>query len=270
MMAEHYTRRARDLKAQLQGVLAVSADGWGDSLFREKPTKSALRWAAYLKQHGPTTRKAMADANGPLTGTLPPHIESLGRPLSQIPDDFYPAEMMFRCTKDVDGAGRPPDLYFLWSQRYDVFPDLVLDENIENEPVLTKVAIIEIDDPINMEPDPTPPVPKQSAVLDLPLVPARYSTLQEWYDENYQSHFIYAEHGEKFDPEEMAHLKATCPEGVDPLAAIALAATGRLSELIEAIEHPAVEPLLGVIRPEELPDAPHSAAQAAMASEDWD
>lgn len=266
-LEKHYAARAKDLRAQLHSISLAQPDGWDRKLRREKRTKSSIRWVEWLQSNGPTTRKAIADAVGLLTGPTPPYVDSLGKPMPEIPDDFYPADMMLRISVENEfGKGRPSDVYFLWSQRYTVFPTLRLNEDCKAIETLSEVATIEVDDLIDMEPesivddDPEPVVETSSG-------PTRYGSIQEWADGMHDSHFIYGRYGHKFTKEEMQELRDTCPEGVDANVAINLVAQGRMDQLLELLESQKAEPLLGVVSPidlADLPPAPASAAQRQM------
>jgi len=282
MLEKHYASRARDLRAQLQSISNAQPDSWDRRLKRHKRSKSALRWAEWLQSNGPAMRKDISAAVGLLTGSTPPYVDSLGKPMADIPDDFYPQDMMLRLPIENDtGIGRPADLYFLWSQRYDVFPDLVLSPAAKSNAGISDLTIIEPDELVETDPETEPEEEPEDYPEEEPEN-GRAEDLGTWLL-MHADLFAAAKFGAKFDKEEVQRLRDSCPDGYDANAAIALAAVGRIEELIKPAES---ETLLGVIRPfeglpsefpdpdgptiwDDLPEPPPSAAQRRMAEDDW-
>lgn len=274
MMEKHYAARAKDLRAQLHGVTLAQPDEWNRKIKQQRRTLSSTRWTDWLRSNGPTPRKELAEIVGILTGPTPPYARALGRPMSEIPDNFYPEDMMLRISVENEhGKGRPSDVYFLWSQRYTVFPDLKVNPNVdENIETLSDVTVIEVDEPIEMVETVVPPKAKPEPVVET-SEPVHYATLQEWYDGHYDSHFVYAKHGHKFDKDELRELRVDCPDGVDPNVAITYGGRGKIADLIAKIEAEKVDPIMGVVLPPvELDDGPvvMSASQRAMMEDDPD
>lgn len=90
---------------------------------RRAVPKSMAQWVTWLQSNGPAYRKTIADATGTnLASNVTPHIRKWKPHMEMWGDDAVPQDTLFNIPAPANGMGRPPVIYFLWSQRYDVSP----------------------------------------------------------------------------------------------------------------------------------------------------
>lgn len=225
-MAQHHTTLATSLRIQYETLVGGGTVDWGSGLLKKRPTKSHNRWVTWLKRNGPATRAAIAKDEGLLTGEVPPYADSLGLSMAELVEANYPDDMMMRISvENPQGKGRPVDVYFLWSQRFDVKPLFGVGP-VQPDPS-TLLGVI--------QPEPTEPFPAITAEWDGPLEsqevqPPEPLTAKQWVDAH-STVFSFIREGIKPTDEQRQKLRDNAPDGVDVNVAIALAAAGRLDEL---------------------------------------
>lgn len=119
-MAATHQRRADGYLAQFLSLVGQKA-GNG-------PTGQAIRcvreWTRWLSENGPALKPDIQEATGiKFTERGTPHTFLWDESMDPEDDDAYPASAIMRVQgPPQDGRGRPPMVYFLWSQRWDVHP----------------------------------------------------------------------------------------------------------------------------------------------------
>ncbi len=226
-MAAHHTTTAASLRTQylmLQGSTSVD---WSSGLPKRRPTKSNSRWVAWLTANGPATRKTIADAVGLLTGDVPPYAD-------QLFDGTYPDDTMMRLSaENAHGHGRPVDVYFLWSQRFDLLvlfgvgpvppPTKVISPDERDDLVdqldSGEITADEFVDGIFESTDPECPI---LGVLQ-PPERIRLSSIEEW--DGAWAALLDAHVAAETTPtdEQKQAMRDSLPEGAEPNAALAIA-----------------------------------------------
>lgn len=219
VMIEHHTSLATSLRMQYQSLVGDSSVDWRNSLLKRRPTKSHQRWVEWLSENGPASRKTIADAVGLLTGEIPPYANLLPA------KGMFPDDMMLRLSADnPHNHGRPLDVYFLWSQRFDVLPlfgvgpERPLETDGESETLLGVI----------MPPEPSLDATYQEMSDEVESEPetdalTRYGTLEEWNVAHSDLFDRLAQYGAKPTDEERDLLGKTLPEGVEYGPSIAVA-----------------------------------------------
>ena len=122
-LSEKHSAKARTLLAQYRSIVA---NGYVNSASETQPVplrpiKSLTRWVNWLKANGPALRKTLVDAVGPLGGNAVAYTLDWDWSMGFAEDDAFIDDTMLKMTIAPEtGKGRPPDVYFLWSQRYDL------------------------------------------------------------------------------------------------------------------------------------------------------
>lgn len=247
-VAQTYLTKAAVLVARYQETISPS----GASLARK--TNSAIHslqaWAEHLGENGPTTRGDLHEATGlNLTQSGYNRTQAWAAPMTYMADDALPADAVLRIKGTSDGVGRPPVIYFLWAQRWDVLTkfgtgpikptnfeaglhsDVVVpDAHPENRGNL--VFPVETDETLDWS---------EPASDETEWVPTHCSTMAEW-DELHSALFDAMVGAEsKPNDEQKQLLRLTVPEGEDANAAIAIAyrnATLRARSITGVIQPP--------------------------------
>jgi hypothetical protein len=166
--------------------------------------------------------------------------------MAELVEANYPDDMMMRISVDnPHGHGRPVDVYFLWSQRFDVKPIYGVGPELPDSKAMLGVVQPDpeyqtggyVSPEVAAEvarsvagapcvfPDPNGPtvwddLPEPEAEEDPPI-----QTMEDWQAEHADILSLAAQ-GMKPTPEQFALLRSTCPEG--PQAAnVAVAMAGK-------------------------------------------
>lgn len=84
--------------------------------------KSLIAWADWLAENGPSLRQKVWDGTGVnLTPKGLNQTREWRGIMAMWDDDALPADKVMRIPGDGTAAGRPPMIYFLWPQRFDVY-----------------------------------------------------------------------------------------------------------------------------------------------------
>src|SRR3990167_9510519 len=121
-VAQTYLSKAAVLVAEYQSAAAPTPLG---SAVRSTNTTihSLHMWAEHLAEHGPTTRGDLDAATGlNLTKSGYDRTHAWVRPMTYMAGGSFPDDAVMRIKGPSNGVGRPPVVYFLWSQRWDVHP----------------------------------------------------------------------------------------------------------------------------------------------------
>lgn len=85
----------------------------------ERRPKALVRWIDWLKENGPALRKDVAGGTGcNLSQAAMPHVRQWKEHMEGWEDDQLPADTLMSIQAIPSGLGRPPVIFFLWSQRY--------------------------------------------------------------------------------------------------------------------------------------------------------
>lgn len=85
--------------------------------------KSLDTWVDWLTVNGPAYRKDIAEATGlNLATNATAHVRPWKDHMEHWSDGQLPADTLCNITGPKKGMGRPPVIYFLWSQRFDLLP----------------------------------------------------------------------------------------------------------------------------------------------------
>lgn len=202
-------------------------------------------WAEHLAANGPTARGDITAATGlNLTKSGYDRTHAWVGPMTYMPDDGFPADAVLRIKGPSNGVGRPPVIFFLWSQRWDVLPKFgvgpvqpdVLPETVD----LGQQYLDTVTAPMDLTAE------DEVALADLLTGDGdsvRYATMDEWDDAWSATFDALAAAEAKPSDEVKQRMRDTLPDGADGNAAIAIAyrqATLRLRE---------PQTLLGVIQP---------------------
>lgn len=221
---------------------------------RIKCVREFTRW---LSENGPALKATIESETGvKFTERGTPHTVHWNDSMAASPDDAYLDHTIMRIDSLSTGAaGRPPVIYFLWSQRFDVRPRFGVGPERPAQSNTVTYSPADVAVTVGMHEalaesfDQNPPaawgetdLPAQSNTDPEPKATvARYATLEEW-DEAWASTFDALASAEaKATDAQKEMLRATLPEDADANAAIAIAyrqATQRVQQ-----------GLLGVVQP---------------------
>lgn len=184
---------------------------------KRKPSIKSLRiWGEWLAENGPATRQTIMEATGhPLTERALPHTVEWDDLIDPSDDGAFPATTIMRLRGVAEGRGAPPVIYFLWSQRFDVRPLFGVGPEKDPAPMLGVVYPVEVG---GVE------------AHHIEKLSEKQDTIDAWLD-RHSTVFDQIKLGGKPDAEQRLALRSDAPEGVDVNIAIALASSGRLSEL---------------------------------------
>jgi hypothetical protein len=83
--------------------------------------KSLETWVGWLKANGPAYRKEIAEATGtPLATNATAHVRQWKDHMEMWSDDQIPGDTLLNISGPRKATGRPPVIYFLWSQRFNL------------------------------------------------------------------------------------------------------------------------------------------------------
>lgn len=236
-------------------IEALNANSMASQIPSQVGIKCVRVWTDWLQENGPELKSVITFKTGvrfkeqgtPYTIKWADYLED--RDTEHVPDD-----LIVRFPLHREGRGGAQVIYALWSQRYDVYPKFGVGPRrpSETEPLL---GVIQPDDEgksverYNLAMDyglsdaeareegwPTERRIEERKEPNTPDAPVRFATLREWHAAHTDT-FQAARLGAKLPPEEKQLLRDTCPEGVDPLVAMALAAAGRTDDLF-ALDNP--------------------------------
>lgn len=258
-MADHHTSMVATLRKQYRAAIGDSAVEWGTAPGK-RSTKAHSRWVAWLKTNGPARRKTIAEAVGLLTGEVPPYADSLGMSMEQLSLAAYPDDSMLRLSVENEhGHGRPSDVYFLWSQRFDVHPLFgvgPINPAMVHEPKLDEIDGFTDDDlpdenemlrranflnPIKLHDVDISSLDQE--IMDELTKPLRYATVDEWKEQWGPSLLSIAQTGMKPSEEVKQAMLDSLPPDADGPSTLAIAFS-------QAVQQSG-GPLLGVVQPPE-------------------
>lgn len=234
---------AKRADGYLSQFLALVSHKTGD---RSTPTGMSIRcvreWTRWLAANGPELKPIIAEETGiKFSERGTPHTFLWDESMEDDPDDALPPNAIVRMQAPArEGRGRPPMIYFLWSQRFDVHPRFGVGP-IKSEPTdetdltgLTHAEAMEAtygpseaDEIVSIEPEP---------------LTDRFPTLDEWNDAWTPTLQTLASSGAKPPDEMKQRMLDTVPVGEDPPSTLALAFSRAVQQ---------GGPLLGVVQPEE-------------------
>lgn len=215
----------------------------GGALLSSNP-HSLNVWAEWLAEHGPSLRQDVWDGTGLnlATGAMKNVITWKG-PMTMWADGAVLPTTVCRIQGLSEARGRPPTVYFLWSQRWDVHPLFGVGP-IKPEPSdldAFGLPANEWDEPTD-EPEPSGVYVGATAVPELPTT--HLATMDEWNERWHNTMRSIAASGIKPDDELKQQMIETLPESVDPGPALALAysAAARQAPVLGVIAPPEPEP----------------------------
>jgi hypothetical protein len=100
----------------------VPTPGENPRTYRKVGIKSLDAWTSWLRDNGPALRQTIAEAVGNLSTSASPHVRKWQEHMEMWADDQISPDTLLSVQATKRGMGRPPMVYFLWSQRYDVRP----------------------------------------------------------------------------------------------------------------------------------------------------
>lgn len=84
--------------------------------------RSVREWVGWLRMHGPSYRGEIQEATGINLTAKPSQVLDWSGDMVTWAETAVPGDTLCRTTGFREGRGRPPSIYFLWSQRFDVLP----------------------------------------------------------------------------------------------------------------------------------------------------
>lgn len=249
--------------------LAAHTDGYPPSLFA---------WAEWLGKNGPSLRNAVYKGTmKQLSSPASKRVLAWTKSMDTWDEEDVPSDVVCRiqCNAQQFAKGRPPTVFFLWSQRYDVYPifrvgpikyEYSASESskewgtlLNSGGMITGMVTGTATDPLKSlrrwidgafpEPEDTTTVQANELVDQ----PNRCETIEEW-DAMHGALFdsiVGAAPGTKLTDDQKKLLRGTCPLGLDPNASIAIANRKAAARAALSPQLP-LFPLLGVVAP---PDA---------------
>lgn len=149
--AEHHQAQAiyhqrKALKAMEQYLNALDIG----SLPRSHSIACIKTWQEYLAKNGPNTRKHITEATSTkFSERATSHTVMWDSSINPNDDSAFPPNTICRIrSKHLDGTrGAPPVIYFLWSQRWDVYPEFGVGPNAASRPATDQVDEAAVADP---------------------------------------------------------------------------------------------------------------------------
>lgn len=209
------------------------------------PVRCVREWVDWIGVNGPSLKGDIHEGTSvKFTERGAKYTVEWARSLATARDDQFAPNTLMKISGQSKGRGAPPKIYFLWSQRWDVYPKFGVgpikpaDWDVPTAPV-EPVDNFEDWSMEELEPD---------EVSDETESP-RFATVEEWYDAHAPMFDTIFASGTKLTVEEKQDLLDTLPDGtVDGNSHIALA----YSAAVKRSREP--KPLLGVIHPEPDPE----------------
>lgn len=170
-------------------------------------------WVAWLQLNRPAYRQELMESVAkPLPGNQP--VLDWKSVMATWPDSAVPDDTMCKINGQSTGMGRPPTIYFLWSQRFDVYDLFGVgpSERPAMEATEPEVLLGVIHPPVTAD---TVPLERQETQEPEPIeeVVPRYATMVEW-DERWGPLFdTLAKYDDKPTDEEKQEMILTLPEG---------------------------------------------------------
>lgn len=212
----------------------------------DRPTGMTVRcvreWTRYLAENGPELKPVIAEETGiKFSERGTPHTFLWDESMADDPDDALPPNAICRIQGPPnEGRGRPPMVYFLWSQRYDVHPLFGVGP-IKPEPSddLGQRYFDTVTAPIDL-------TEEDEAVIDDLLGNSVHSqrcgSITQWDDLHAPLFDAMVAADSKPTDEQKQTLRDTLPDGAEPNAAIAMAYRA-------AVQRAQGQALTGVIQP---------------------
>lgn len=195
------------------------------------PVRCVREWADWLAVNGPSIKGDIQDSTGVrFTERGTKYTVEWVPSMAAEPDDRFPPNALMKIGSKPDGRGAPPKIFFLWSQRFDVYPKFGVGPSERPEPIETDGA-------------PADDLPWDEVAVDVDG-PMRYATMAEWDQAHGPLFDALVSSDAKPTDEQKQMLKDTLPEGAEPNASIAI---GYRS----AVERARQQPMLGVVQPPE-------------------
>lgn len=116
-------REVVDRQGKTIDALIAAIPKTGQTAGSEHPSgsKSYREWITWLEVNGPAYRKTITDGTGrTLPGKQP--VMDWSSVMVTWDDTAMPSDTLCKINGPSAGKGRPPTIYFLWSQRFDVLP----------------------------------------------------------------------------------------------------------------------------------------------------
>lgn len=106
--------------------------------------KSLIAWAEWLAENGPALRQKVWDGTGVnLTPKGLNQTREWRAVMAMWDDDALPADKVMKIPGNCTAAGRPPMIYFLWPQRFDVHALFGVGPSYDPRPVKAMTGVIQ-------------------------------------------------------------------------------------------------------------------------------
>lgn len=247
-------RHAKKAEAYLEQFLALIGRPSEQSANPGRTIKCVREYTRWLTDNGPAFKTTIQEATGiKFTERGSAYTVFWNEGMANDPDDTYLDSTICRMDSLPTGEpGRPPVIYFLWSQRFDVLPKFGVGpaKPAESEKPDREAALREL----LANGGPHLPADDERVLADRREAdqepPRRFTTIVEW-DEYWGPAFqVLASDEAKPTDEQKQMMRDTVPEGADANAAIAIAyrdATQRARTALLGVVHPPTgEPLTEV------------------------
>lgn len=218
-MASHHqalaTQHQRKAQQFLEQAISLAGGGVSAKIGANQNGPNCLRvWARYLSENGPSLRQEIQDETGTkFTERATPYTIMWDDGMAAYSDDHFAADTIvrMRSVRNADGRAGTQTAYFLWCQRFDVYPRFGVGPRGQIAPALLGV----IHPPVTAD---TVPLEHQEIRNPQPEVEAtyiRYPTMDDWYAQ----WVPFCEQLAKYDAvptaEEKEEMLGTLPEDTD-------------------------------------------------------
>lgn len=231
-MSHHYLSKLKTVLDQMASARSGEA--------ATAPVRCVREWQDWLTANGPALKSTIHEGTGvKFTERGTAYTVDWVPSLATAPDDRFAPTTLMKISSKSDGRGAPPKVYFLWSQRFDVYPRFGVGPDPAERVIPTGFDVADVTWPTS--PDGGTVLGVVAPVSAHPIDPefgdeqpfdwtdveqpaeGRFATMSEWD----------AHHGPYFDSlvsadrkptdDEKESLLARLPEGSDPNAAVAIA-----------------------------------------------